>query len=78
MTYKQFKEANAMVRRKGNYSPVTIAQVIISPASVQMDSVLFTHGQSIKIDGLLNNVVTFQYNYVTNASKLANWRGFDK
>ena len=75
MTYQQFKELNQAVKRKGNYTPVTIAKVIISPQSVQMDSVLFTHGQNIKIDGLINNM-RYAYMYVTNPSKLTNWRGF--
>lgn len=77
MTYKQFKAQNDKVKKSKNYMPVTIVAVNISPRSEQMDNVVLSTNQTIKIDGLVNSVANGMV-CITNPSKLTNWRGFVK
>ena len=77
MTYKQFKAQNEKVKRTKNYTPVTIIAVNTSPKSVQMDNVVLSTNQSLKVQSLVNSVALGIF-VVTNPSKLTNWRGFIK
>ncbi len=48
-----------------------------SPKSVQMDNVVLSTNQSLKVQSLVNSVALGIF-VVTNPSKLTNWRGFIK
>lgn len=78
ITYQQFKTQNDLVKKQGlGYQPIQIYELILSPKGIGNDMVRLSTGQTVRIEGLINSV-KYGMNYLTNPSKLNNWRGFSK